>query len=256
MPRVHLVTWSAAEAQDRGHLLKRAGFSVETTRLSPQVLRGIKRLPDAFVFDLSRAPSLGRDMALFIRQMAMTRRVPLVFVGGDPAKVAGIREVLPDASYIKDWSGAVSAVKWAIAHPPKTPLVPGVFAPYVGVPLAQKLGIKPNTSVALIGAPAGFEHTIGDLPPRATVRRGGRDETNITLWFARSRAELEANIETWKRRAAEGGLWILWPKKPAKADINQVIVRKTGLAHGLVDFKIASVNATWSGLRFTLRKAR
>ena len=143
MQRIHLVAWSAAEAQDRGHLLKRAGFSVETTRLSPQVLRGIKRLPDAFVFDLSRAPSLGRDMALFIRQLAMTRRVPLVFVGGDPAKVAGIREVLPDASYITDWSGAVLAVKRAIANPPETPLVPGVFAPFAKVPLAQKLGIDP-----------------------------------------------------------------------------------------------------------------
>lgn len=256
MQRIHLVAWSAAEAQDRGHLLKRAGFSVETTRLSPQVLRGIKRLPDAFVFDLSRAPSLGRDLALFIRQLAMTRRVPLVFVGGDPTKVAGVREVLPDASYINDWSGAVSAVKRAIAHPPQTPLVPGVFAPFAGVPLAQKLGIKPNTSVALINAPDGFERTLGSLPPRATVRRGVRDDTNITLWFVRSRAEVDANIDRMKPRAAGGGLWILWPKKTGKADINQIVVRRIGLAHGLVDFKIASVNATWSGLRFTLRKAR
>lgn len=256
MQRIHLVAWSAAEAQDRGHLLKRAGFSVETTRLSPQVLRGIKRLPDAFVFDLSRAPSLGRDMALFIRQLAMTRRVPLVFVGGDPAKVAGIREVLPDASYISDWSGAVSAVKRAIANPPETPLVPGVFAPFARVPLAQKLGIKPNTSIALINAPDAFEHTIGNLPPRATVRRGVRDDTTITLWFARGRAELDANIAQMRPRAAGGGLWILWPKRSGKADINQLVVRKIGLAHGLVDFKIASVNATWSGLRFTLRKKR
>jgi hypothetical protein len=31
-------------------------------------------------------------------------------------------------------------------------------------------------------------------------------------------------------------------------------VRQVGLASGLVDYKICSVDATWSGLRFTRRK--
>lgn len=255
MARIHLVAWSDAEAQERGHLLKRAGFKVDTTRVNPQVLRGIKRLPDAFVFDLSRAPSTGRDMALFIRQLAMTRRVPLVFVGGDPDKVAGVRQVLPDASYVSDWSGAVAAVRHAIAHPPRTPVVPGIFAPFATVPLAQKLGVKPGSSIALINAPEEFEQKIG-LPPGVTVRRGIREPTDITLWFVRNRPELEAHIDMLKPRAEGGGLWILWPKKTAKGDVNQIIVRKIGLGRGLVDYKVASVDATWSGLRFTVRKKR
>jgi hypothetical protein len=33
------------------------------------------------------------------------------------------------------------------------------------------------------------------------------------------------------------------------------VVREVGLASGLVDFKVCAVDATWSGLRFSRRKA-
>jgi len=32
-------------------------------------------------------------------------------------------------------------------------------------------------------------------------------------------------------------------------------VRRTGLAAGLVDYKISAIDATWSGLLFTRRKS-
>ena len=38
-------------------------------------------------------------------------------------------------------------------------------------------------------------------------------------------------------------------------DVTQNKVRSTGLAAGLVDFKICAVDATWSGLCFTRRKS-
>jgi len=55
---------------------------------------------------------------------------------------------------------------------------------------------------------------------------------------------------------AGGGLWIAWRKgdaTPARG-LTQVAVRRVGLAAGLVDFKICALDATWSGLRFSLRK--
>ena len=54
---------------------------------------------------------------------------------------------------------------------------------------------------------------------------------------------------------AEGGLWIVRPKKASgvAGDLTQVQVRRIGLAAGLVDFKVCSVDATYSGLRFTQR---
>ena len=38
------------------------------------------------------------------------------------------------------------------------------LAGYSGTPLVRKLGIKPGTRALLIGAPAGFEHQLVDLP--------------------------------------------------------------------------------------------
>jgi hypothetical protein len=51
-------------------------------------------------------------------------------------------------------------------------------------------------------------------------------------------------------------VWIAWPKKASgiQTDLNQQRVRETGLRSGLVDFKICSIDQTWSGLCFTRRK--
>ncbi len=53
-----------------------------------------------------------------------------------------------------------------------------------------------------------------------------------------------------------GGLWILWPKKSSgvTSDLSQTVVREVAMAAGLVDFKVCSVDETWSGLRFTRKK--
>jgi hypothetical protein len=50
-------------------------------------------------------------------------------------------------------------------------------------------------------------------------------------------------------------LWIAWPKKASmlRTDLTQQIVRETGLAAGLVDYKICSIDETWSALLFTRR---
>ncbi|MFH1570366.1 MAG: hypothetical protein ABIL09_20410, partial [Gemmatimonadota bacterium] len=57
-------------------------------------------------------------------------------------------------------------------------------------------------------------------------------------------------------RGEGGGLWIIWPKQAAGTgtDLTQAAVRQLGLAAGLADFRIAAVDATWSGLRFTERR--
>lgn len=56
--------------------------------------------------------------------------------------------------------------------------------------------------------------------------------------------------------AEGGGLWIAWPKKASgvASDLTQTVVRKFGLDAGLVDYKICSIDKTWSGLLFTRRR--
>lgn len=128
-------------------------------------------------------------------------------------------------------------------------------AGYSGTPLARKLGIRPGASVALVGAPEGFESTLA-LPPGVTVTRTARRKTTLTVWFVQSRSELERRLVKMAARADNGGLWIAWPKKASKVntDVSETIVRERGLAIGLVDFKVCAVDGTWSGLRFSRRK--
>ena len=191
-----------------------------------------------------------------LRRSKSTRRVPLVFVGGAGAKVASVKQHLPDAAY-GDWRGIRSTLRRAIAHPPTDPVKPAsALAAYSGTPLPKKLGIKPDSVVALVGAPEGFEELLGELPEGVTLRRRAQGRCDLIVWFAASRRELERRVARLGSVAGAGGLWIAWPKKASGVvtDLSERVVREAGLAAGLVDYKIAAIDETWSGLRFARRK--
>ncbi len=221
---------------------------------TPGLLRGLREHPPAaVVIDLARIPSQGRDVAIALRLSRATRRVPLVFVDGDPDKVARTRELLPDATYTA-WSGIRSSLKRAMAHPPANPIVPASsLAGYAGVPLIKKLGIKADSVVALVDAPVGFEKILGRLPEGVTLTRRARGTPDLTIWFVRSGNDLERRVERMVAFAGKGGLWIAWPKQASlmAGDLSQAVVRRAGLSAGLVDFKVCAIDADWAGLRFT-----
>jgi len=123
-------------------------------------------------------------------------------------------------------------------------------------PLTKKLGIKPGYAVSLVGAPLGFRQILGELPENVVLRDGVRDRSDLTLWFAKSRRELEERLEHMRPFSKKAGLWIIWPKQTSKlqTDLAQPLVREAGLAAGMVDFKICSIDKNWSGLRFTLKE--
>ena len=144
---IRLIHWNAAEAVERAERLRALGYSVDDAAPNPPNL--IKELaqrpPAALVIDLSRLPSQGRDVGVLLRQRKATRSVPLVFVGGEPEKVAGIRALLPDAIYT-EWEAIATALPEAIAHPPQNPIaLASAFDGYAGKPLVVKLGIRPGT---------------------------------------------------------------------------------------------------------------
>lgn len=168
MRRLVLVAWNRAEAPPRAAALRRAGHAVEIVApWGTPGLRGvIEHPPDAVIVDLTRLPSDGRDVAVLLRQRTATRRVPLVFAGGDPGKVARTRALLPAAVYAQ-WSRIRGAVRDAIAHAPATPVVRGTMDAYAGAPLPKKLGIRSGALIVLLGAPREFERTLGLLPDGA-----------------------------------------------------------------------------------------
>lgn len=258
MVRVYLLHWNEAEAGERAERLRALGYAVDTASAgSPTLVREIGADPPAACgIDLSRLPSHGREIAMLLRTRATTRRVPLVFVDGKPDKVARIRELLPDAVYTT-WDGLGPALQEAIASPPADPVTPkSSFDAYAGTPLIVKLGIKPDSVVRLVDAPAGFEDVLGELPSGAAVRRGSEQAGDLSIWFVRSRAGLESDMPAMVELAAESPLWIAWPKKASgrATDLTQQIVREAGLAAGLVDYKVCSIDRTWSGLLFRRRR--
>jgi hypothetical protein len=129
-------------------------------------------------------------------------------------------------------------------------------AGYSQTPLPKKLGIREGSVVALVGAPPGFERTLGSLPADVALRRKAGGRADLTLWFVRSRRELDRGIGRMAPKGEKGGLWIAWPKKssPLAADVGEGDVRAAGLAAGLVDFKVCAIDLDWSGLRFSRRR--
>jgi hypothetical protein len=130
-------------------------------------------------------------------------------------------------------------------------------AGYSGTPLVRKLGIKPEARLGLLGAPEGFDETLGELPAGVRIRRrlGGEPFDVIVAFFAR-RVELERRLPVLARGLdPAGGLWIAWPKRASgvPSDVTEDVVRGLGLAAGLVDNKVCAVDQVWSGLRLVYR---
>ena len=116
MRRVQLIHWNAAEAEEQADRLRAAGYEVAYDLSPLDLLRQLRRSPpSAVVINLSRLPVQGRDVALAVRHHKSTRRVPLVFVDGQPEKIERVRLHLPDAVYTPR-RRIRSSLKPAIAH--------------------------------------------------------------------------------------------------------------------------------------------
>ena len=125
------------------------------------------------------------------------------------------------------------------------------MAGYSGTPLERKLGVKPEHVVFLDGAPERFDL---EAP---TTRRLPR-ELEISLTFHTSAARLARRLpQLFERTTQAGMVWVCWPKKAAKVDtdIDENVVRQTGLAAGFVDVKVCAIDEVWSGLKFVRRLA-
>jgi CheY-like chemotaxis protein len=251
-----LIHWKPEEAAPRRDELQAAGHTVKV--VAPTGTAGLQFINadvDAILIDLGRLPMQGRAVGIELRKRAATRYIPMVFVGGAPEKVAAIRELLPDAGYI-EWTGVPAELERAIRRAPESPVVPGTMAGYSGTTLPRKLGIKAGCSVALIAAPEGFAKLLTPLPDavRIVTKPDGAQRAVV---FIRAMKDL---MKLWPKvveSVASGAtVWIAWPKKTSgiRTDVSETAVRAHGLERGWVDYKIAAIDETWSGLAFSKRK--
>jgi hypothetical protein len=270
MPRVRLIHWKASEAAALLENLRAAGYVVNyDERLSSEEIYAIREFPpDAFAIDLSRLPSHGREVATFLRGRKATRHIPIVFVGGAPEKVDAIRKLLPDAVYAAP-ERLRSALRTALsnananANRPASPVVPAqMMARYASRSAARKLGIREESTAALIDPPRNYAGLIGELPagaaleeileetPTETLGETLEAPRPITLWFVH---DAPACLPGMRKLAAHTKLWILWRKG---SSVTQPFLRESAAALGLVDYKICSVDRNWSAMLFARRKSK
>ena len=135
---------------------------------------------------------------------------------------------------------------------------------YSATPLSRKLGILPPASktqdttpreIALLAIPEDFEKLLGDLPPHITFSPRIGKKTSLALCFVRKPFDLDAIVHLLATRLPQdASAWIIHPKAHHKPRFNQNDVRNTALASGLVDYKVCSIDAEWSALKFAHRK--
>ncbi len=135
--------------------------------------------------------------------------------------------------------------------------VPARTSGHSGKPLTQKLGIQPGFRIFVAGNAAPYEKIVGKLPDRAIlVARLGKEIDMIHV-FATERVTLAKKLADYRAAIAPNGmLWISWPKKASgvPTDLADNVVRDVALPLGLVDVKVCAVDATWSGLKFVIRR--
>jgi hypothetical protein len=125
------------------------------------------------------------------------------------------------------------------------------------IPLARKLGLKPGHVVVVLGKPPpGFVKALA-LPDGARLYQRLRPgPIDVLVYFVDRVAELERRFANLTGRMhPDGGLWVAWPKQASRrpTDLTEDVIRRIGLAGGLVDNKVCAIDEVWSGLRLVVR---
>jgi hypothetical protein len=234
-------------------LLERASYEVHYGgEQKPIRATQLKQFPVvAAIIDLTRMPSYGKYWAAELRATSM-KHLPIVFVDGEPEKVANVKAALPDATYTTQ-AKLLDVLKRL--KPVANPVQPSRMMASTRS-TALKIGVKPDMRVAVFDAPAGYAKIIGPLPSGATLEEEPGEPAAITLWFVRDLDGYLSGLRKMRALAMKSKVWVLYPKqqKGKPQAISQADVRESAIAVGLVDYKICSVDETWTGIAFAVKK--
>jgi hypothetical protein len=131
------------------------------------------------------------------------------------------------------------------------------MAGYSGTPLAQKLGLKPGTTVMIINPPANYRELIEDMAAEVKFSSRTTKDSEFIHFFTNRRAELEKKLKELRTKISDTGvLWVSWPKKSSGVvtDVTEDVIRAVALPLGFVDVKVCAIDETWSGLKLMIRR--
>ncbi len=125
-------------------------------------------------------------------------------------------------------------------------------------PLGKKLGFKEGYKIALYNTPKHYFDILHFWPDGMEVQEDLSPESvDFMHLFCTEMVQLKKALATYLSALKKGGaLWVSWPKGTSKieTDLNRERIRSLLLdTTGLVDIKVAAIDADWSGLKFTYR---
>jgi len=257
MHRVRVIHWKSSEAKSLIDAVRAAGFEpeFEPDPNGAVVAKAItSNPPDAVVIDLSRLPSHGRELAVWMRNRKSIRTIPIVFFEGEPEKIEKVKAVLPDAAYATS-SSLSRMLKTACKGRTPNPVVPpSAMERFKTKTAAQKLGIVALSTVGVMYAPRDYAAVLGEMPEGVEFFEDPDAPLNVTLWFIRDSEAMLGALRRMRAWAPKTRLWVLWPKGSSNR-FRESSIREMGIENGLVDYKICSVNDQWSGILFARKKA-
>jgi len=135
-------------------------------------------------------------------------------------------------------------------------------AGYSKTPLHAKLGCKPDRAVFTIGAPQGFapylrEHGF-EVVELAHARDIPAGAEHVHLFGAEAAVVVPAMRLCSERIDRKGQVWLSWPKKSSglACDLDKALLHRADAFGDLVDVKVCAVDATWSALKYMIRRER
>lgn len=105
-----------------------------------------------------------------------------------------------------------------------------------------------------LNAPPDLDMLLAGAPNLERLARVAPFE--CALAFVTTERALAAHIAKLAPKLVDAGMiWIAWPKKASgvATELTEDVVRRAGLAAGLVDVKVCAIDPTWSGLKFVRR---
>lgn len=114
-------------------------------------------------------------------------------------------------------------------------------------PVAERLQVKGERRLAMVGASAALEKTVGAAKARADLARA-----DVVLLFASDRAGLEGKLpDVLKTMQAAAILWVAYPKLSSglAADLSRDIIHALAPGYGLDTVSQIAIDEDWSALR-------
>jgi hypothetical protein len=114
-------------------------------------------------------------------------------------------------------------------------------------PVAERLQVKGERRLAVIGASPALDRLVGAKKARAEPA-----QADVVLLFVADRARFDAQLPPLlKKMRKEAILWVAYPKLTSElaADLSRDVIHGLAPKHGLDTVSQIAIDADWSALR-------